>query len=137
MEVQFDYIKWMRKISIQELLLAVRRLPPRTAATDALHKSGYQTHQDHWLGWLGDYNDAEGGYYGRSDTTITDARVAYNRLSCAPMIIWLGEGLRLPPATINQALLALRTASMAGKNEAAKAAAVRRVIPWEMVAARL
>lgn len=124
----------MRNYSITELLRAIERLPATTPSTERLEKSGYATHQDHWTTWLGQYNDADGGYYGRSDKTVTDAKTVFQRLNCAPMIIWLGEASGISPVIVRMALNALRKAEEEGKNEAAKAAVVRRVITWEAVA---
>jgi hypothetical protein len=72
----------IRSYSIRQLLLVVRRLPATMPESDRLDKSGYNTHQDHWLGWLGEYNTE--GFYGRSDTAVTDAAPCTNALTADP-----------------------------------------------------
>lgn len=119
-----------RRYSINELLLAVKRLPARMPASDHLHKSGYDTHQDHWLGWAGEYNTT--GFYGRSDTTVTDARTVYNRLNCGPMMIWLLEAAGESPPLIRATI---REMEMRGNGRAqTEAKIVRDRHPWERAA---
>lgn len=54
----------IRSYSIRELLLAVRRLPA-TMRNRTASKGGYDTHRDHWIGWLEEYDGPD--YYGRSN----------------------------------------------------------------------
>lgn len=116
-----------RPISIQELLRAVKGLPPTSFESDFLHKSGYDTHQDHWKAWLEQYNSP--GYYGRNDTSITDARTVYVRLNCGPMIIWLCEAAGESAAVIQAAARDMR---LNGKGRAqTEAKIVRSHLPWE------
>ena len=107
----------------------------RCLKSDRLYKSGYNTHKDHWLGWLRDFNSDDGGYYGRSDTTITDAKTVYQRLNCGPMIVWLneaaGERLALIRATI-------REMERRGNRRAQTEAKIARAQhPWERAASLL
>ncbi|WP_024516972.1 hypothetical protein [Bradyrhizobium sp. Tv2a-2] len=121
----------MKAHSIKELLAAVRRLPATMPETDRLYKSGYPTHQDHWLGWAGDYNSEDGGYYGRSDTTVTDARTLYQRLNCGPMILWLVEALGVSPVQIRMAINDMNKKGNGRAQTEAKIA--REHFPWERV----
>jgi hypothetical protein len=127
----FDYIECMtRQHSIKELLLAVKRLPPRMPASEALHKSGYDTHQDHIVGWLQEYNGP--GFYGRSDTTISDARTVYQRFACAPALLWLLEAAGESPPLIRATI---REMEMRGNGRAqTEAKIVRDRHPWERAA---
>jgi hypothetical protein len=121
----------IRRYSIDELLRAVRRLPPRMPSD--LPIDSYDTHQDHWIGWLREYNGP--GYYGRSDTTITDARTVYQRFQCGPSILWLlaagGESPLLIRSTTKE--MQLR-----GNGRAqTEAKIVRDRHPWERAASLL
>ncbi|UGY23806.1 hypothetical protein HU675_0038645 [Bradyrhizobium septentrionale] len=116
-----------RQVSIQELLRAVLKLPPTSFESEFLFKSGYDTHQDHWKAWLEQYNSP--GYYGRSDTTISDARTVYVRLNCGPMIIWLNEAAGESGSVIQAAARDMR---LNGKGRAqTEAKIVRSHLPWE------
>lgn len=118
--------------TIPELLIAVRRLPAATPEADRLAKSGYATHKDHWLAWAGQYNDADGGYYGRSDTTVADARTLYQRLNCGPMILWLAEAAGAGPVQIRMAINDMKAN---GHGRAQTEARIARThFPWERVA---
>jgi hypothetical protein len=78
----------MHSYSIRELLRALRLLPATTPQSDRLFKSGYDTHKDHWTGWLEGYDGP--GYYGQANWD-RDARYVYQHLNCGPMIVWLNE----------------------------------------------
>ena len=123
----------IRQYSINELILVVQRLPSRMPLSEQLDKSSYDTHQDHWLGWAGEYNGP--GFYGRSDTSVTDARTLYNRLSCAEMMIWLLEAAGESPPLIR---VTIREMEMRGNGRAqTKAKIVRDRHPWERAASLL
>ena len=121
----------MKEPTIQKLLLAVRRLPAAMPETDQLFKSGYQTHKDHWLGWAGDYNSSDGGYYGRSNTKITDARTLFQRLNCGPMIIWLAEAAGESPLLVRRAIKDMERRGNGRAQTEAKIA--REHFPWERI----
>jgi hypothetical protein len=50
------------------------------------------------------------------------------------MVLWLGEASGIPKAKV---AAAKRAAMSASSNLPAKSAAIRRIIPWEMIEARL
>jgi hypothetical protein len=121
--------------SIEELLLVVRRLPASRPETDRLAKSGYTTHKDHWLAWAGQYNDDDGGYYGRSDTTVADARTLYNRLNCGPMILWLAESAGAGTIPVRMAINDMK--ANGGGRAQTEAKIARKHFPWERMATLL
>jgi hypothetical protein len=112
------------------MLRAVRRLPAMMPLTEPLFKSGYDTHKDHWIGWLGEYGTP--GYYSRSDISITDARTVYQRLNCGPMIVWLNEAAGEKPVLIRATI---REMKLCGNRRAQTEAKIARAHhPWERAA---
>lgn len=100
-----------------------------------LRKSGrpawYKSQKEHWLGWVKGYQGP--GAYGRANWD-RDAAFIYNHIQYAPMLLWLGEALGVPTATLKKASAA---AIAAGKEYASQCAALRREIPWESVEAMM
>ena len=118
----------------------IRRLPARLPLTDEYNlvseKCGspgvkHYTQKQHWLGWLAGQNGP--GYYGRK-TRTNSAEVVYNRIMCPYMLLWLAEATGVPRAKV---LGAKRAAKSVGANFASQSAVIRRLVPWEDVAARL
>jgi hypothetical protein len=122
----------MRAYSIRELLQAVQRLPATAPQSQKLSMGGYETHQDHWIAWLKEYNGP--GYYGRADWSV-DARTVYQRLANGRMIVWLGEAAGEDPKRIRAAIAAMTRHGKGRKQTEAKI--VRSHLPWERVAALL
>jgi hypothetical protein len=91
----------------------------------------YSTQKQHWLGWLKEYNGP--GYYERKDWN-RDAEFVYNHIVCPPMVLWLGEASGVPPIVVRRAT---KAALDAPASLSAKAAAIRRVIPWSLIVERL
>lgn len=117
------------KHTIPELLLAIRRLPTVAPQSETLHKSGYDSHKAHWMGWLGEYDGP--GYYGRSSWDV-DARSVYQRLNCGQMIVWLNEAAGAPARTVAQAITQIQW--QGGGNAAREAKIARSFFPWEQTA---
>jgi len=122
----------MRAHSIKEMLRAVRRLPATAPQSGKLSKGGYETHQDHWIAWLKEYDGP--GYYGRSDWSV-DARAVYQRLANGRMIVWLSEAAGEDPKRIRAAITAMKRHGNGRKQTEAKI--VRSHLPWEQVATLL
>jgi hypothetical protein len=118
----------MRSYSILEMLTAVRRMPSTMPQSERFYKSGYDTHKDHWVGWLGAYNGP--GYYSRSNWE-RDARYVYQHLNCGPMIVWLNEAAGERQTTIRAAIAAMLRAGPRAQTEAK---VVRSFLPWERAA---
>ncbi|TSD85647.1 hypothetical protein FFK22_026530 [Mycobacterium sp. KBS0706] len=92
----------------------------------------YSTQQEHWLGWLREYDGP--GAYNRSTLRGRSAEYAYNHIQCAPMLLWLAEAVEVPEKTLRTASSA---AAAAGSRSAAQCAALRREIPWRVIAQRI
>jgi hypothetical protein len=91
----------------------------------------YTSQKEHWLGWLSQYDGP--GYYKRKNHNH-QADFAYNHINCPPMVLWLGEASGIPKAKI---LAAKKAALSASPALPAQSAAIRKVIPWELIEARL
>lgn len=114
----------------------IRRLDPGGAVTASLTKAllagkpsttWYETQQEHWDGWLREYDGP--GYYGRKNSD-RDAKYIYNHIQCAPMLLWLAEAAGVPHKTL---LAATRAVLAAGLSTSKQCAGLRRVIPWAEV----
>lgn len=115
----------MKSVSIAIFIAAIESLP-----ADPPEKSNvwYLTQKEHWLGWLGEYHGP--GAYGRDASRRRDARYAYNHIVNWQMLEWLIRAAGADTATMN----AVRLASEHGTRLQEKAAAIRRVVPWETIA---
>lgn len=119
----------------RELRAHIRPLPeylPRTHAMEAAIGVGagfggawYRSQKEHWLGWLAEY--AGPGAYSRRETMSRSARLAYNRIQCAPMLFWLGEAACVHPDQLDHAHTAVISAPT---NGSAQCAALRDCLPW-------
>lgn len=115
------------------------RLPITTAFERALTRGGtwsnmrvwYTSQKEHWLGWLSGYHGP--GYYGRQNSRRT-AEFIYNHIVCPPMVLWLAEASGIPKSSV----AAAKQAALSAKPHLpAKSAAIRKIIPWEMIEVRL
>lgn len=115
----------MKSISIATFIAAIEGLP-----ADPPEESDvwYLTQKEHWLGWLGDYDGP--GAYGRTSTRRRDAKYAYNHIVNWQMLEWLIRAAGADKATNK----AVQAASRHGTTLQEKAAAIRRIVPWETVA---
>ena len=118
----------MKPVSIARFIAAIETLP---ADPPVYSSDWFVTQKQHWLGWLGEYHTP--GYYGRTSSRRRDARFAYNHIVNWQMLEWLIRAAGADEAT-NQAVQA---AAEHGTRLQEKAAAIRRVVPWEQVAALL
>lgn len=124
----------------KELRSHIKRLSPRGPVAHSLEQSiwgggmkvtWYATQREHLLGWLSEYDGP--GYYGRSNWNRS-AEFVYNHIQCAPGLLWLAEAAGVPRFALVKAKKAVLAA---GKNSAAQAGALRRVLPWPLVEALL
>lgn len=88
----------------------------------------YSSQKEHWLGWLNAYDGP--GYYGRETWDVT-AEAVYNRVVNPSMVLWLGAAAGVPRAAV---LAAIDAALAAKPTMMSQSAAIRRAIPWELVA---
>jgi len=118
----------------------MRDRPPITSGFEqVLDKSGiwslqqfrYASQKEHWLKWLAEYDGP--GYYGRKKQHDS-AEFAYNHIVCPPMLLWLGEASGVQRTKV---LEAKQAALSAGSSLPALSAAIRKIIPWEQIEARL
>ena len=98
---------------------------------DYLPAGGWWSSQrEHMTAWMAEIAGA--GAYGRKSRGST-ARQAYNRFQCAPGLLWLAEAVGVPEATARAA-----AAAAGGRGRpATQCAAIRRLIPWQMIEKRL
>ncbi|WP_417259351.1 hypothetical protein [Celeribacter sp.] len=92
----------------------------------------YGSQKEHWLGWLAEYDGP--GAYGRLTGQPRDARYIYNHIQCAPMLFWLTEAVEVPNDTLEHAFEAVVSAP---HKNASQCAALRKMVPWDDVEARL
>ena len=115
-------------------LLATRneRYPvsDRYEATYAAGGRWWSSQREHMTAWMSEIGGP--GAYGRKSRGST-ARQAYNRLQCAPGLLWLAEAVGVPEATVRAA-----AAAAGGRGRpATQCAAIRRLISWQMIEEKL
>ena len=115
--------------SIEEFLDVIRILPEDAPVHNP--KIWYHTQKEHWIGWLSEYHSS--GAYGRKTGVKRDAKFAYNHIVCPDMLLWLIDAAGVDPELV----AASREASASGATLMQKSAAIRRLVPWETVAAAL
>lgn len=119
--------------SPRQLLAIVRTLADGLPISGAIPAPKcYPHHRAHWEGWLRDYCEGR-AFYGRKSFDV-DAATIYNRIQNVGMLIWLAEAAGCPPGPVRQA--ALRAEAVGGR-VANQCGAVRKVLPWPMVAKSL
>lgn len=94
------------------------------------NRAWYTTQKEHWLGWLSEYRGS--GYYGRKNFRRS-AEFAYNHIVCPPMVLWLAEASGVPKGKVAKA----KAVALSSSTLQAQSAAIRRIIPWEMIEVRL
>ena len=91
---------------------------------------GWSSQRGHMTAWMGEI--AGPGAYGRKSRGST-ARQAYNRFQCAPGLLWVAEAVGVPEGAVRAA-----AAAAGGRGRpATQCAAIRRLIPWQMIEERL
>src|ERR1700691_4970212 len=116
-----------REMSRDELLEFVRQLPEKTPIPRAL--TGHSSKQA-WIYWLSNYADL-------SDHPLRaqrDAGFIYNHWWNAPIFIWLAEASGVDGERVQRAAKIIASAS---GNSTTQAAAIRRILPWHLVAKHL
>jgi hypothetical protein len=91
----------------------------------------YKSQKEHWLGWLAEYDGP--GFYNRQNAKRS-AEFVYNHINCAPMVLWLGEAAGISRAKVSEAKRAALSVTRAYSSQCA---AIRKIIPWGMIEARL
>lgn len=117
------------RVGIARFRQAIGRLPADDPVVDP--KKWYATQKQHWIGWLGEYHGP--GFYGRKAGSRRDAEFAYNHIVEPKMLLWLVAAAGVESALVDRA----RRAAKRSSTLAGKAAAVRRHVPWPLVAVAL
>lgn len=115
-----------KSISVQRLIQAIERLEADPPKYDS--RVWYRTQKEHGLGWLGSYHGL--GAYGRTSTTRRDARFAYNHIVNYQMLEWLVRAAGADATTVR----AVQAASRIQGTLQSRAAAIRRIVPWDAMA---
>ncbi len=113
-----------RQISIKQFIKAVERLPEDDP--NSYSRQMDRTQKDHWLGWLDGYFGP--GYYGRKNWN-RDAKFAYNHVVCPELLLYLVRAIPLRADLVEAAEIAYQS----GSTLMAKAAAIRKVVPWSEI----
>lgn len=115
-------------VEIVDLLIAISRLPEdRRQRSDVW----YESQKEHWMGWLFHYNST--GAYGRKVTRGRDAKFVYNHIVCPGLLTYLAHASGVSARLVREA----KSAEQSGKTEMQRAGAIRRIIPWSVVAKAL
>lgn len=142
-EACWDRIPAGSTMTPQQLSAKIRKLRPRVPMTTQFERTlvqrslwsndgvWYTSQKQHWIGWLREYGGP--GYYGRKNSKRS-AEFVYNHIVCSPMVLWLGEASGIPKASVAKAKQA---ALSSGPQLQAQSAAIRRIIPWELIEVRL
>jgi hypothetical protein len=117
------------KISIPKFIHAIQQLPPDKPVDDP--GVWYKTQKEHWLGWLKGYNGP--GAYGRKVGKKRDARYAYNHIVNYKMLLWIIDAACVRPELVKAA----KRASAIETTLPAKSSAIRRLVPWDVLAGAL
>jgi hypothetical protein len=115
-----------KKISIKQFFLAIYELPS-DKPKDTPGK-WYKTQKEHWLGWLGEYEGP--GAYGRKGGKDQGAEYAYNHIVEYRMLLWLIEAAGVESKLVRAA----KSIVDKEKSMHANSAAIRKIVPWEMLA---
>ena len=114
------------QICIAQFIRAIKKLPSDEPEENP--KVWYKTQKQHWLRWLEGY-DGSGGY-NRIPGQGRDARFAYNHIVCHKMLLWIIDAAGVSPELVKAA----RRVAEKKDSMMAKSAAIRKLIPWEMLA---
>ena len=111
--------------TVRQLRQAIKRLTPDKPIDNP--NVWYKSQHEHWLGWLAHYD--EPGAYGRKTDKLRDAQYAYNHIVCTGMLTYLIEAAGVSLELISEA----HNEITKHKTLMAKSAALRRIIPWEVI----
>lgn len=116
-------------LSPQWLAQVIERLPQDQAVPDNTPGYNvYNTQRAHWLGWL---DPAAGtGTYALTTRGSVSARTVYQRIGEPRMLLWLAEAAGVDPELLLQA----RESTAQVQPLASQCAAIRKLIPWRLLA---
>jgi hypothetical protein len=113
-------------ISIAKFMRAIQELAADEPVEDS--RVWYKTQKEHWLEWLKGYHGPGG--YGRQVDAKRDARYAYNHIVNFEMLLWIIEATGVKASLVKAA----HKAASHGSGLQQKAAAIRKIVPWEELA---
>ncbi len=116
-------------VRVRDFLIAISRLPEDRPVRNP--KKWYMTQKEHWIGWLFEYNGP--GAYGRKTLGGRDAKFVYNHVVQPEMLIYLAQASGVSRSKVVSARQLLRT----NQSLMQKASAIRKILPWELLAAAL
>lgn len=118
--------------SIEWFIQAIRLLPSDEPIADRqAGYNNYRTQKEHWLGWLDPKSGT--GTYPRADAPGRTARYVYNHIVEPKMLLWLAVASGVSPELVSAA----RQGAEGASSLSAKSAAIRKCIPWPVVAEAL
>lgn len=115
-----------KSIGINRFTQAIQRLPSDNPKVTP--GKWYKTQKQHWLGWLKEYHGP--GAYGRKTSQERDARFAYNHIVEYRMLLWIIEAAGVDPNLVKKA----KSVVDDRKPLQANSAAIRKIVPWEILA---
>jgi len=117
----------MSEYSAEWLAELIERLPADKAVPSGTQGySRYHTQKAHWLGWL---TKKPGAKYFRQDAPKRGAKFVYNHIMEPKMLLWLISASGLQIEIVEQA----KEASLNKKSMASSCAAIRKVVPWQIL----
>ena len=117
----------MSEYSAEWLAELIERLPAdKEVPSGTQGYSRYHTQKAHWLGWL---TEKPGAKYFRQDAPKRGAKFVYNHIMEPKMLLWLISASGLQIELVEQA----KEASLNKKSMASSCAAIRKVVPWQIL----
>jgi len=118
-----------RSRSVRSLRRAIKKLPSDRPVDNP--RVWYRTQKEHWLGWLSEYDGP--GAYKRKGGAGRDAEFAYNHIVEPKMLLYLARQVKVVPHLLKDA----SKAAERGGTMMQRAGAMRRIIPWTLIAMKL
>ncbi len=118
-----------KEVTIEQFRNAIKKLP----SDEPKIQPGiwYKTQKEHWLGWLKEYRGP--GAYWRKGGKNREAKFAYNHVVNHNMLTWIIDAAGVDPKLVKKA----KSVIDEKKTMQANAGAVRKIVPWEVLAAAL
>ena len=117
----------MSEYSTEWLTEVIKKLPAdKEMSYGTQGYSRYHTQKAHWLGWL---TKKPGAKYFRQDAPKRGAKFVYNHIMEPKMLLWLISASGLQIELVEQA----KEASLNKKSMASSCAAIRKVVPWQIL----
>jgi hypothetical protein len=112
-----------------QVIQALPSAPPVPLGTPGYNQ--YSTQKAHWLGWLAP--SAGTGSYPRSEAPNRNAKYVYNHIVEPKLLLWLIAASGIDAATV----AAAQKAAASALKMPSQAAAIRRIVPWDLLCEQL